>query len=315
MDNKDPFLQPKVSQYGSHMVMTNVSKPTQKQYWNIDTRFHDDYDNYSQMVGGNPISWYTFTLPQPINNVKSIKADNIELPISFYTISAALGNNVMQVNNSLLVVPDGNYSLATLKTAVNARLTALPLSTLVYDNSNNVSVFTNGTGSSVTLNFAVKASKTNSCTNVSAAGATADFDKYNFKSKLGWILGFRNISYTIANGATLTSENILDLNPLRYVYLVLDEFTQGNQNSFISPMPLSIINKNILAKISLDSVHYAFGTIMPANEVNGLLKSDARSYNGRVNLQKLKIQLVNEYGIPIHLNGLDFSFCLEILYE
>jgi hypothetical protein len=84
MDNKDPFLQPKVSQYGSHMVMTNVSKPTQKQYWNIDTRFHDDYDNYSQMVGGNPISWYTFTLPQPINNVKSIKADNIELPISFY---------------------------------------------------------------------------------------------------------------------------------------------------------------------------------------------------------------------------------------
>ena len=309
MDNKDPFLQPKVSQYGRNMVMTNVSKPTQKQYWNIDTRFHDDYDNYSRMINGNPIPFYTFTLPQPINDVKSMRVVNMELPISFYTISAALGNNVMKVNNSLLVLPDGNYTTASLITAMNARLTGVS-----YNVVNNKSTFVN-TGSVVRLDFAVKASNTNSCTNVSAVDATADFDKFNFKSKLGWILGFRNTTYTIANGATLTSENIVDINPLRYFYLVLDEFTQGNQNSFISPMPMSIINKNILAKISLDSVHYAFGTIMPVNELNGLLKSDARSYNGRVNLQKLKIQLVNEYGEPVNLNGLDFSFCLEILYE
>ena len=307
MDNKDPFLQPKVSQYGRNMVMTNVSKPTQKQYWNIDTRFHDDYDNYSRMINGNPIPFYTFTLPQPINDVKSMRVVNMELPISFYTISAALGNNVMKVNNSLLVLPDGNYTTASLITAMNARLTGVS-----YNVVNNKSTFVN-TGSVVRLDFAVKASNTNSCTNVSAVDATADFDKFNFKSKLGWILGFRNTTYTIANGATITSENIVDINPLRYFYLVLDEFTQGNQNSFISPMPMSIINKNILAKISLDSVHYAFGTIMPVNELNGLLKSDARSYNGRVNLQKLKIQLVNEYGEPVNLNGLDFSFCLEIL--
>jgi len=29
----------------------------------------------------------------------------------------------------------------------------------------------------------------------------------------------------------------------------------------------------------------------------------------------LKIQLVNAYGVPVHLNGLDFSFCLEVEYE
>jgi hypothetical protein len=80
-------------------------------------------------------------------------------------------------------------------------------------------------------------------------------------------------------------------------------------------MPSSIVNKNILAKISLDPLHYTFGTLMPANEYNGLLKSDKRTYNGKVNLQKLKIQLVTEYGHPINLNGLDFSFCTEIEYE
>jgi hypothetical protein len=327
MDNKESFLQPKVSQYGSHMVMTNVSKPTQKKLWNIDTRFHDDYDNYSRMVNGTPIPWYTFTLPQTINDVKSITVNNVELPISFYNISAALGNNVMQIISSgtsyLIIIPDGYYTSASLKTAFATALSSL--SSVTYDISynglansagNQYSSFRNGSGNTLTFNFAVKASKTNSCTNVTASGATADFDKFNFKSKLGWLLGFRNITYTLPNGGTyLYSESMIDLNTPRYLYLVLDEFTQGNQNSFISPMPTSIINKNILAKISLDPVHYTFGTMMPANEYNGLLKSDKRSYNGKVNLQKLKIQLVTEYGIPINLNGLDFSFCAEIEYE
>ena len=319
-DNKDSFLQPKVSQYGSHMVMTNVTKPTQKKYWNIDTRFHDDYDNYSRMVGGQPIPWYTFTLPQPINDVKSITIDNVELPISFYMISAALGNNVMQIGTSLLTIPDGNYTTASLKTAVNAAIVGLSISNVAYDmsyNANPFSSFKNTSGAAVVINFAVKASKTNGCTNVTAAGATADFDKFNFKSKLGWLLGFRNVSYTIANGSTLYSDSVIDLNSPRYLYLVLDEFTSSAPNSFISPLPMSIINKNILGKISMDYAHYpqGSGVVMPANEYNGFLKSDKRTYSGKVNLQKLKIQLVNEYGNPINLNGLDFSFCLDIDYE
>jgi hypothetical protein len=135
------------------------------------------------------------------------------------------------------------------------------------------------------------------------------------KSKLGWLLGFRNITYTIGAGVTQISESLLDLTGPRYIYLVLDEFTNGNTNSFISPLPNSIINKNILAKITIDYSHFNFGEVISANFTNGLLIPDVRSYNGKINLQKLKIQLVNEYGLPIHLNGLDFSFCLEIVYE
>jgi hypothetical protein len=82
-DNKDSFLQPKVNQYGSHMVMTNVHKETKKKYWNIDTRFRDDYSQYSQTLSGSQINWYTFTLPQTINDVKNIFVNTLELPISF----------------------------------------------------------------------------------------------------------------------------------------------------------------------------------------------------------------------------------------
>jgi len=316
-DNKDSFLQPKVNQYGNHMVMTNVQKPTRTKYWNIDTRFRDDYDNYAQTVSGSPIRWFTMTMPESINDVKSIYVPNIELPMSFYNISAAFGNNVMKINNSLLVIPDGNYTAASLKTAMQAQLVALSLSTVVFDmsyNGNMITSFKNSTGSSLTLNFAVKPSNTcNDITN--GTNITADFDKFNVKSKLGWLLGFRDISYTIANGSTKVAESNLDLNNPRYIYLVVDEFSTGNQSSFVSPLPMSIINKNILAKITMDAVHYGVGTVLPANQYNGLLLSDRRSYNGKVNLQKLKIQLVNEYGYPVNLNGMDFSFCLEIEYE
>ena len=315
-DNKDSFLQPKVNQHGNHMVMTNVYKSTKTKYWNIDTRFRDDYDNYSQTLTGSQIRWFTFTLPQSINDVKSIYVTNIEIPISFYNISAAFGNNVMKINDQLLTIPDGTYNSVSLKSAVQTALIGLSLSNVAFDISgNNFSYFTNGTGSNITLNFAIKPS--NTCNNVTNPlnTTTAEFDKFNVKTKLGWLLGFRDISYNISNGQVKKSENIVDLNNPKYLYLALDEFSSGNQSSFISPMPMSIVNKNILARISLDSTHYLNGSVMPANQYNGLLLSDRRSYNGKVNLQKLKIQLVNEYGHSIHLNGLDFSFCLEIEYE
>jgi hypothetical protein len=171
------------------------------------------------------------------------------------------------------------------------------------------------TSSALGLNFAVKPSNTCNTVTNPTSGATAEFDKFNVKSKLGWLLGFRDISYNIVSGQTKYAENMLDLNNPKYVYLAVDEFSNGTQSSFISPMPMSIINKNILARIALDTSHYGMGTILPANQYNGFLLSDRRSYNGKVNLQKLKLQLVNEYGNTVNLNGLDFSFSLEIEYE
>lgn len=315
-DNKDSFLQPKVNQYGNHMVMTNVHKSTKTKFWNIDTRFRDDYDNYAQIVSGSQIRWFTFTLPQSINDVKSIYVTNIEIPISFHNISAAFGNNVMKIGDKLLTIPDGTYNSSSLKTAFQTAISGLSIANLSFDiSANNFTYFTNNSIGGVTLNFNVKPS--NSCNNVAnpPSASSAEFDKFNVKSKLGWLLGFRDISYTIPASGVLKSENVVDLNNPKYLYLAVDEFTNGNQSSFISPMPMSIVNKNLLARISLDYSHYAYGTVMPANQFNGLLLSDRRSYNGKVNLQKLKLQLVNEYGHSIHLNGLDFSFCLEIEYE
>jgi hypothetical protein len=289
----DLFLEPKTTQYGSHMVMSNVIKQSKTKYINIDTRFRDEY-NYLSTAN------YNVTLPERITDVTRLSLTSIEIPMSFYNISANLGNNYFTITSSgttnTITIPDSNYTISTLKTAINSSLSIYDLS---YNFSDSNSTLNTGRGS-VVVNFAVSSSGSN--------------DKYNIKSKLGWILGFRNISYTVTRSVT-KSEAFYDLNGPRYLYLAIDEFNKGNQHSFISPLYNSLINKNIIARITLNTANHGFGTILPANLTNGLLVSDLRSYTGKIDLLKMNAQLLDENGNNVALNGLDFSFCLAVEHE
>lgn len=298
-DGKSLFLSPKVTQYDGHMVMSNVSKPTKIKYVSIDTSFRDEFSAYDSSA----VAACTVTLPERITEVKSIKVRNAEIPMSMYNISAAIGNNYFQTvsgdTHKMVVIPDGQYTMTDL----SAQITALISTTILrfeLSTASPTKYAFKTTGGTATINFAV-----------SANGAP---DSYNFKRKLGWILGFRNPTYEITTSQT-TSEGLANLSGARYLYLVLDEFTRGNQNSFIAALPSSLVRKPILARISINKSNYPFGTILPANNYNGYLLTDKREYTGRVDLQKLSIQLVDEIGEPVSLNGLDFSFCLEVEHE
>jgi len=302
-DNKDLFLEPKTTQYGSHMVMTNVTKSTKRKYINIDTRFRDDY-SHGQLAN------YIITLPQRINEAKTMTITNMEIPNSIFNISSSLGNNSFTVtNNSNLVahtitLPDSQYGdLASIQSVINTQLHAFDVSFSVSINSANklsFSLASPSAASNYKLQFAVDSS--------------GNFDKYLIRSKLGWLLGFRNSKYTLTTN--VVAEALSDLNGSRYLYLAIDEFAKGNQYSFISPLHSSLINKNIIARISMDNINYPFGKIIVAScNGSGNLVSDTRSYTGKIDLQKLNIQLLNEYGNPVNLNGLDFSFCIRLDHE
>lgn len=284
----DLFLDPKVTQHGNHMVMSNVNKPTKRKYINIDTRFCDEL---------NPAN--TIILPQRINDIKSIKVVNVEMPMSLYNVSSFIGNTSFKVTDlslnptsKIIDVSAGYYTDASFVTAVNAALHEYDLS-LSYSITNNRSVFTNATTHPITIGFDI--------------GPTGK-DKYNLNAKIGWTMGFRDASYS----TPLTSEAFVSLNQ-RYLYLAIDEFN-NNQNSFVSPIASNLINKNIIAKIPLNYAMFPYGSTLALNTYTGLV-SDKRSYNGKVDLQKIYIQLLNEWGNPVDLNGLDYSFCLEVEYE
>jgi hypothetical protein len=187
--------------------------------------------------------------------------------------------------------------------AINSKLSSESLSTdICYNIIENHSVIENKSNTNTyTIDFAVD--------------KNGSFDKYNVKAKLGWLLGYRLPSYTISPLTNITSESIVDLNGPRYLYLIVDEFSKGNQSSFISPLYSSLVNKNILARIAINTNSYPYGRILVATEYDGYLVSDKRNYSGKIDMQRLNIQLVNELGYPINLNGSDFSFVLEIEHE
>jgi len=269
-DDKELFVGPQTHQYGSHMVTTDVKKPIQTKYINVDTRFRDDYNN-------NFTIDYNLTLDDRTNDLKSIYVTNLELPISFYNISEALGNNVFKVDTTIITVPDGNYDASTLATTIDGLLP--PSGSFAIANNK----------ATITGTFDVYF-------NVDKYG---NFDRYNLKSSLGWLLGFREPQYTVTTSQI--TEGLVNLNGPKYLYLTIDEFN-------------SKVNRNTLTRIQLDNTSYPFGTVLPASVANGYLESELRTYSGKNDLLKIHVRLINEFGKVMDLNGEDISFVLKVEY-
>jgi len=258
-----------------------------------------------------------------------MKVENIQIPMTFYNISAALDNNYFSVswestaiydavgnypaaNYAMIVIPDGVYDAPGIATAINSQITNNTTlnAKLTYVQSGNTSNFYAVTGSN-NLQFKIDF----------AVSVTGSFDKFNVKSKLGWLLGYRNITYTVkpnsGQSAGAVSEAYINLFTNKYFYLAIDEYSKGNQNSFVSPLAMSLVNKNIVAKIALDYRNYPYGSLFTASVNFGYIMSDRRKYSngGKIDIQRLGMQLLTENGAPVNLNGSDFSVGIEMEHE
>lgn len=296
-DNKTAFLEPVVTQYGSRMVMTNVTKSRKIKFINIDTRFSDE-------SGYNKIESYTINLPERLTEVTNITVSQIEIPMTFFNISLALGNNnfiltnVTQNTRQVIQIKDGNYNVDNLVSILNETESGL---TFRVDDYTNHIVITNSDECLYSLDF--------------QPDGIGFYDKNQSKSKLGWVMGFRSQIYKIKPSISIQAETIFNANTTRYLYLVIDEFSNTFPNSFCSIFTDSVMNKNILARISINKNVFPYGTVLYGNENNAVLKSGTRTYSGKIDLQKINIQLVNEVGRPMNLNGMDFSFLLRVEHE
>ena len=123
--------------------------------------------------------------------------------------------------------------------------------------------------------------------------------------KFGWNIGFRLGIYE--NNNTYVSEGLVNLKGPKYFYLVVDDFNNNVNNNFYSAFTSSILNKNILARIS-----YPNGVFSDVSENNLTLVTTPRQYFGPVDIQKLTIQLLDEFGRIVDLNNMDYSFCLTM---
>jgi hypothetical protein len=135
-------------------------------------------------------------------------------------------------------------------------------------------------------------------------------DGKDYTSKLGWNLGFTREKY---NGYTsYTSDTIMDPASVRYLYLVVDDFNNNVNNPYITAFNQSISTPNILARISVKG---SFFSLLMENDLS--VVNEARQYFGPVDIQRLRIRLIDDRGRTVDMNGANYSICLLLtqLYD
>jgi hypothetical protein len=275
---------------------------------NIDTCFRPNY--YTSLSTD-----FHFDLPNIFSNVVDMQLSSFELPTSFYTISASLGNNffVLRTEDSsgndtsvfeVITIPDGDYTNADLISYLNnyvtTELNTTPFSTVVFiqNNTNNSGsgqmVIQTSNGTNFTLDFQ------------SNIQGFIDLGT-PLQLKFGWLIGYRAGKYI--HNSTYISEGLINLLGLSYLYLVVDDYNNNVNNGFYNALTNSILNNNILARISIikENPTKNFDIV---NQNNLSVITSPRQYFGPVNIQKLHIQLLDSYGRVINLNNMDYSFCL-----
>jgi hypothetical protein len=246
-----------------------------------------------------------------MSSVMTMQLSAFEMPTTFYNVSKQYGNNFMTLTvtynstteSEVITIQNGNYTYDTITSYLNSILTNLgsPFDKLIFIiNIAN----TSGTGQMLvgvkdpTLPTDIKFSL-----NFQADKNGKEDKSTPLPLKLGWTLGFRNGIYI--NNSTYVSECVVDLLGPRYIYLVVDDYNNNVSNNFYSAFTSSILNNNILARISMNA---NFFDVLGQNNLS--LITTPREYYGPVDIQKMHIQLLDEYGRILDINNMDYSFCL-----
>lgn len=310
------LINKKETPYGKSMpseyyqgTINPLDKRTIRKNLNIDTRFRENY--YSTQSSNIHID-----LPIRFTQVVSLQLSALELPGTFYCVSKVFGNNYFTISyeagvdtgSVTIIVPDGNYTYTNFQDYINNFLAALAdtyLSRIYFQvditgesGSGRMIV---GINSGTLFNFMLDFQ----------ADINGNLDQGTpLPLKLGWLMGFREGKYV--NNSAYVSEGIFDLLGPKYIYLVVDEYTNNTNDGFYGAFNSSILNKNILARISLQGTPFNFLT-----QNNLTLITTPRQYFGPIDIQKLNIQLLDEYGRILNLNNMDYSLCLtfQTIYD
>jgi hypothetical protein len=250
------------------------------------------------------------SLPFQLSDVVEMQLSAIELPTTYFVMSKQLLNNFFYItvdsSSALVSVPEGNYDQNTIMTAINNQLNLLGEP---FDQVNFRTNLQNGiTGTGQTLVGFIDVDK-NRNSNISLNFQSDSYGNYDVGTplplKLGWLLGFRNGVYT--NNLNYVSEGVVDITGSKYIYLVVDDFNNSVNNGYYNAFNDSILNNNILARISLTANPFS---ILQQTNLN--IVTTPRQYFGPVNIQNLHIMLLDEYGRVFDLNNMDYSICLNL---
>jgi|688.fasta_scaffold162380_2 hypothetical protein len=274
----------------------------------INSIFRNNYRN-------TPSTNFFYDLPVEIKKILSLKVIDIQIPYCYYNINAGLKNNYFLIKNettnqtSKIIVPDGNYTNSSLIDAINNVLIECPdefqfVRFYIRDIETEMGETIVGLSDATpyifnfTLDFESDFIENNS-------SDTLNDQLYH---KLGWLLGFRYNYYS--NQSVYISEGFIEAKTRKTAFLYLDDF---NKNYFGEN--LELVNNNNLAS------DYIVSSINLVNDVTRMnshnIFSTTREYLGSVDIKRIHVKLLDNYGKIIDLNNSDWNFTikLELMYN
>jgi hypothetical protein len=322
-----------VQQYDqNHFIIENknqLSKSTIKRSYTIDSLFRQNYDSQN-----NPSHNYTIDLPENITKAISMSITCIEIPLTYYNISEQLNNNKFLVNNTLVEIESGLYDIffyedsnltnkvgkiiaTDLIKKINDKLSdlSIDLSLSVVSETGKSEFKTNDVSNQIIqFNF----DNSFNCDNSNNNKIFKNYINNKPYQNLGWLLGFRDDQITVNISNSKKSTAICSVSYPRYGYIAIDDFQSRSKNYF-SIASDSVIAPNIIARINLLALLEKKSGFKQGAAVGDFLytQKHVREYFGPTDLNKLKISLLDEYGRPLSLNNMDWSFVLnfECLYD
>lgn len=298
----------------SRSNLNNLKRKTILQTLVINTLFREDYFNSSSTD-------FTVVLPYYFKNVLSIRLSSLQLPNVIYCISKYNGNNsfyIEEENSGLsdtITFPDGNYSNITdfctlLENTINSHFGISPHRFIVTGDTKSNKITISNTTNKFTLifNTPIDTVKTRCCkkyvpTNGQRLQNCVELEE--IYKKFGWIIGFRDEHYSGKD--KYTTEGVYNGAYPNYIYFTLNDYNNSQAQNVFGMYSKSIIGDNILGMIPITSSSFY------VNFSNGSdLIEKRREYFGPVRIQRLQIQLLNQYGDVINLNNMDYSFSLEL---
>jgi len=314
----------------------DYNKKTVTRIISVDTRFKDS-DNT------NDTNNFQITFPEKINKIEKMELIEFSGPTCVRIISSHLNNNhfAITINYSdststteVVKIQDvyhierniiTNETIETFITNLNQQITNIggDFAKGTFKLDHEISTYTNNPIiSDRTLSFIFNTIGTSKTVSNVQLNFTLDENGINDNTsiikKLGYFLGFRSGLITLTQRQNPTTDliatatSVIDLNSFKYAYLVVDDFHNNSESTIIASDL-----KNISA-VSTSLLHGGniLGKIIYRNELNYNLNNrvitSGRNYNGQIDVQKLKISLINEYGDLLDTKNLEWSFTLRV---
>jgi len=277
---------------------------------NIDTQFRENLHK-------TQCSDFMLNLPTKLNKVVSMQLASIEMPISFYGVSKTYGNHYFYVRltqeidgttqpelSKQVMIKDGNYNAADLIAEINDVLQHGNDIFAALEFVLDITSTGSGTGKA-TLKIVPTAPNAMTIVHVVLDFSTGESGKdAHLSTKLGWNLGFTKPLYE--GLLEYTADTIIEPASIRYLFLAIDDYQNSANNHFISAFEKSVLNPNILARITIKGAYFS---LVMENDLS--IVTEPRKYFGPVDIQKLRIRIFDEHGRIVDMNGANFSFCLN----